>query len=157
MVHEGGLAHAGAGHVEVVPPEQVVGKADGPLILRRKEEAVDYKEYLATIVDLTRKVKRPDLQVSYPPSLDSVALGALFDNLGELSGATASDQDVSISAWRETKALAIDNSVRTVKKADWRGSRLKEREVRNAIKAELGDCETLIDMIFEIVKAQSDC
>ena len=126
------------------------------LILRRKEEAVDYKEYLATIVDLTRKVKRPDLQVSYPPSLDSVALRALFDNLGELSGATASDQDVSISAWRETKALAINNSVRTVKKADWRGSRLKEREVRNAIKAELGDYETRIDMIFEIVKAQSD-
>ena len=126
------------------------------LILRRKEEAVDYREYLATIVNFTRKVNRPDLQVSYPPSLDSVALRALFDNLGELADATASDQDVSISAWRETTALAIDNSIRTVKKADWRGNRLKEREVRNAIKAELGDHETLIDMIFEIVKAQSD-
>ena len=126
------------------------------LILRRKEEVVDYKEYLATIVDLTRKVKRPDLQVSYPPSLDSVALRALFDNLGELADATAPDQDVSISAWRETKALAIDNSIRNVKKADWRGNRLKEREVRNAIKAELGDDETFIDAIFEMVKAQSD-
>ena len=126
------------------------------LILTRKEEATDYKEYLAGIVSLARRVKRPDLQVSYPPSLDSVALRALFDNLGEMADATASDQDVSISAWRETTALAIDNSIRTVKKADWRGNRLKEREVRNAIKAELGDDETLIDMIFEIVKAQSD-
>ena len=99
---------------------------------------------------------RGQVKVSYPPSLDSVALRALFDNLGELADATASDQDVSVSAWRETTALAIDNSIRTVKKADWRGNRLKEREVRNAIKAELGDDETLIDMIFEIVKAQSD-
>ena len=31
MVHEGGLAHAGAGDVEVVAPEQVFGEADLPL------------------------------------------------------------------------------------------------------------------------------
>ena len=31
MVHEGGLAHAGAGDVEVVTPEQVFGEADLPL------------------------------------------------------------------------------------------------------------------------------
>ena len=29
VVHQGGLAHAGAGHVEVVTPEQVLGKPDG--------------------------------------------------------------------------------------------------------------------------------
>ena len=126
------------------------------LILQRKEEAVDYKEYLATIVDLTRQVKRPDLQLSYPSSLNSAALRALFDNLGGLASAPASVRGESISAWREAKAVAIDNSIRTVKKADWRGNRLKEREVRNAVKSELGDDERFIDMIFEIVKAQSD-
>ena len=31
MVHEGGLAHAGAGDIEVVTPEQVFGEADLPL------------------------------------------------------------------------------------------------------------------------------
>ena len=126
------------------------------LILQRKEEAVDYKEYLATIVDLTRQVKRPDLQLSYPSSLNSAALRALFDNLGGLASAPASVRGESISDWREAKAVAIDNSIRTVKKADWRGNRLKEREVRNAVKSELGDDERFIDMIFEIVKAQSD-
>ena len=30
VVHQGGLAHAGAGHVEVVTPEQVFGKSDRP-------------------------------------------------------------------------------------------------------------------------------
>ena len=61
-----------------------------------------------------------------------------------------------MSDWTEAKALAIDYSIRTVKKADWRGNRLKEREVRKAIESELGDDEGLLDMIFEIAKAQSD-
>ena len=30
VVHQGGLAHAGAGDVEVVPPEEVVGEVDLP-------------------------------------------------------------------------------------------------------------------------------
>ena len=126
------------------------------LILRRKQEAVDYKEYLATIVDLTREVKRTELQLSYPSSLKTAALRSLFDNLGGLGDAPGSDEGESIPDWREAKALALDHSIRTVKKADWRGSRLKEREVRNVIKSEFGDDEALIDMIFEIVKAQSD-
>ena len=57
---------------------------------------------------------------------------------------------------REAKALALDRAIRRVKKADWRGSRIKEREVRNAIHAELGGNESLVSAIFEIVKAQSE-
>ena len=40
---------------------------------------------------------------------------------------------------REAKSLALDFAIRDVKKADWRGNTFKEREVRNAIKSELGD------------------
>jgi type I restriction enzyme R subunit len=43
-----------------------------------------------------------------------------------------------------------------VKKADWRGNRFKEREVLNAIQAELGEDEALVGRIFEIVKAQRE-
>ena len=56
---------------------------------------------------------------------------------------------------REARALAVDAAIRLVKKADWRGNRFKEREVRNAIKSEL-DADGLVNTIFEIVKAQSD-
>ena len=35
VVHQGGLAHAGAGHVEVMAAQQVAGKADGLLGSRR--------------------------------------------------------------------------------------------------------------------------
>ena len=126
------------------------------LILQRKQEAVDYKEYLATIVDLTRKVKNPGAQSSYPQSIRSASLRALFDNMDGPADASVSGGDESTAGWREAKALALDHAIRSVKKADWRGNRLKEREVRNAIKSELGDNEGFIDAIFEIVKAQSD-
>ena len=76
------------------------------LILQRKQEAVDYKEYLATIVDLTRKVKRPDLRLSYPPSLKTPALRALFDNLGGQADAPESDREESTTDWREAKAAS---------------------------------------------------
>ena len=82
---------------------------------------------------------------------------ALFDNLVVLvptareSVGTELDVDV-----REAKVLALDRAIRRVKKADWRGSKIKEREVRNAIHAELGGNESLVNAIFEIVKAQSD-
>ena len=126
------------------------------LILQRKQEAVDYKEYLATIVDLTRKVSNPGAQSSYPQSIRSASLRALFDNMDGPADAPVSGGDESTAGWREAKALALDHAIRSVKKADWRGNRLKEREVRNAIKSELGDNEGFIGTIFEIVKAQSD-
>ena len=88
--------------------------------------------------------------------VNTAALRALFDNLAGRGDAPASGEEESMSDWTEAKALAIDYSIRAVKKADWRGNRLKAREVRNAIRSELGDDERLLDMIFEIVKAQSD-
>ena len=56
----------------------------------------------------------------------------------------------------EGAALAVDDAIRAVKKADWRGNTFKEREVRNAIKSVLGAFERLVDTIFGIVKAQRD-
>jgi type I restriction enzyme R subunit len=43
-----------------------------------------------------------------------------------------------------------------VKKADWRGNKFKEKEVRSAIKEILGGDDGQIDRIFEIVKSQRD-
>lgn len=56
----------------------------------------------------------------------------------------------------ETVALALDDAIRSKKKADWRGNRFKEREVRNAIRSVGADHEDLVDEFFEIVKAQHD-
>ena len=53
-------------------------------------------------------------------------------------------------------ARAIDAAVRRVRKADWRGNRIKEREVRNAVRRALGGDDALTETIFEIVKAQHE-
>ena len=126
------------------------------LIRQRKQEAIDYKDYLARIVDLTKKTSRPESQASHPAGINSPALRALFDNLPVVGERRAQYDAIPPVDDREAKALALDLAVRQVKKADWRGNRLKEREIRNAIHAELGGNESLVNAIFEIVKAQSD-
>ena len=127
------------------------------LIRQRKQRAIDYEEYLAQIVDLTRKISQPETQASYPASINSPALRALFDNLVVLVPTAreplGAEPDVDV---RAAKVLALDSAIRRVKKADWRGNKLKEREVRNAIHSGLGGNETLVNAVFEIVKAQSD-
>ena len=131
------------------------------LILQRKREALDYKIYLERIVELTKKVGDPETRSTYPSSINSVALRSLYDNLEgtqllairEPSPHHDTKRAVDV---REKKAVALDQAIRGVKKADWRGNKIKEREVRNAIKSELGGNQNLTDSIFEIVKAQSD-
>ena len=132
------------------------------LILRRKQEAMDYKKYLARLIELAKKVSNPETHASYPPSITSAALRSLFDNLEAAQDSVAvrkplahSGPDPTVDV-REAKALALDRAIRDVKKADWRGNRFKEREVRNAIKSTLGGDEGVVNKIFEIVKAQSD-
>ena len=131
------------------------------LILQRKQEAVDYEEYLARVVELTKMVSKPETQSSYPPSINTTALRSLFDNLEVVKVSAGRERSAVYGNGpsanvREAKALALDYAIRSVKKADWRGNTLKEREILNAIKAELGDDASLVNTVFEIVKAQSD-
>jgi type I restriction enzyme R subunit len=50
----------------------------------------------------------------------------------------------------------VDDAVRHTRKDDWRGNRFKEREVRNAVREELGEYGIQADEIFEIVKNQRE-
>ncbi len=109
------------------------------LIEQRKREALSYQEYLAQIVELTKKAQGTETAASYPAALNSKAKRALFDNL---------DGD-------EALALAIDEEIRLTKKDSWRGNRFKEKEVRNAIKKHIFDPGQL-DAIFELVWNQDE-
>lgn len=108
------------------------------LIAQRRQEALEYEEYLAMIVELTRQIKRPN-ETKYPKTLDTRAKRALYDNL---------DQD-------EELAMVLDYEVIYNKKDDWRGNRIKEKEVLFAIKKHIKDEEKL-KQIFEIIKNQPD-
>ena len=130
------------------------------LILQRKQEALDYKAYLVKIVELTRNTTQPK-KTRYPYTINNPGRRALYDNLKEhahdLEEHILKNKAADTAADAvETATLALDDAIRSVKKADWRGNRFKEREVRNAIKSVLGDREDLVDEFFEIVKAQYD-
>jgi type I restriction enzyme R subunit len=132
------------------------------LILQRKRQALSYKAYLSRIVELTRRVARPETQSSYPAGIDTPARRALYDNLkdGEVPAVGDAPQyaygGAPTPGSRAAQAVALDEAIRRVKKADWRGNRFKEREVRNAIQSQLGDDASVVDAMFEIVKNQRD-
>ena len=126
------------------------------LIRQRKEQALDYEAYLAKVVELAKQASRPE-SGQYPLTIHSSTLRALYDNVKDVPGLEQlmNQYVVAESAVAETAALAVDEAIRLVKKADWRGNKFKEKQVRNAIKKVLQD-DTLVDRIFEIVKAQRD-
>ena len=126
------------------------------LIRQRKEQALDYQAYLAKVVELAKQASQPE-SGQYPLTIHSSTLRALYDNLRDVQGLEQlmNHSVVAESAVAETAALAVDEAIRLVKKADWRENRFKAKQVYNAIKKVLRD-DTLVDRIFEIVKAQRD-
>ena len=126
------------------------------LVQQRRDEAIAYKEYLEQIVELAKQVANPSDGASYPEIIDSPALRALYDNLPEIDSQADHEEYQATDDSRASTAVGLDDAIRYVKKADWRGNRIKELEVRYAIKSELGDDDELVDKIFEIVKAQND-
>ncbi|MBR9972680.1 type I restriction endonuclease subunit R [Magnetospirillum sulfuroxidans] len=109
------------------------------LITERRNQAISYEEYLRRIVELTKNAKNPAGTAAYPVAIKTAAQRALFDNL---------DRDAEV-------ALSIDADIRHVKKAGWRGSLIKEREVRAAIRDHIAD-KARIDAIFDLVKKQDE-
>ncbi len=109
------------------------------LIEQRKQQAIDYKQYLAEIVALTKKINSPASGAAYPVNINTAAKRALYDNLGK----------------DEALAAAIDAAIRKIKKDDWRGNKFKEREVRNAIRANLTDLAQ-VNFVFDLVRNQHE-
>lgn len=126
------------------------------LIQARKQQAIDYKAHLAKIVDLIKQIKKPETQSHYPASINTDALRALYDNLKPFSEKVLHEQGVEYMGESSEDAVArlaveVDRKISSVKKADWRNNRFKEREVQIAIKNVLPD-EHVANVIFEIVK-----
>ncbi len=131
------------------------------LIKARRSQALKYKEYLAKVVELTKKVKKPETHSNYPAPINSPALRALYDNLKDVTDlpvqeAAATFDGVAVADEASRLAVEVDLAIRNVKKAGWRGNKFKEKEVRIALKSVLGADAELVDSIFDIVKNQRD-
>ena len=110
------------------------------LVAQRRQDAINYQQYLEKIVDLAKKLKNPTSGETYPKSLNTASKRALFDNLDK----------------NEMLALAVDQAVRNNAQAGWRQNIVKIRKVKNAVRTALGDLADRTENILEIVKAQHD-
>lgn len=118
------------------------------LIQQRKQEAIDYREYLTEIEALSAQINDPDPS-TYPSSINTDALRALYDNLGDAPANR-----------RGEIAVTIDAAICRTKKHDWRGTHQKTVEVRNAIAkvidTQFSEHDLDLDAIFELVMNQHD-
>ena len=111
------------------------------LINLRRQNAIEYQEYLERIRELSKKVLRPEqTNTTYPTSIDSAAKRALYDNFGK----------------DEVLVTKIDTAIRYTKKADWIGDRFKEREIANAVRQETVGYDVDIQSVIDLAKAQKD-
>ena len=119
------------------------------VINRRREEAIDYRNFLSEVVNLGEQANDPDTFRDYPADINTAPRKALYDNLGD----APSDQ-------REAGAIALDTVIRDAITDNWRGNVFKERRVKSAIKRviqeELSDLDLDVNYIFELVKNQDE-
>ena len=112
------------------------------LIKLRNQEATKYEEYLSRVVELTKKIVKPHKTTDYSTSLNTKAKRALYDNLNK----------------NEELVLALDEKIRSTKDDDWRGTHIKRKRVRIAVKQVLVKYgiqdEEDIDMVFNLVTEQ---
>jgi len=110
------------------------------IIEERKNQKADYKKYLERIVELTRKVEKPEEYSDYPDKIKkSPAMRALYDNVTR-------DEDL---------VLKLDEKIKAVKPDKWLRDKAKEKVIQRGIYEVIHDDEK-VDKIFEIVKEQSE-
>ncbi len=115
-----------------------MSKLLGEIIKQRKQNALNYQEYLQKIADLANKVvaAQPD---DTPKSLNTQAKRVLYNNLGK----------------NEALVLQVNDVVIDSKQDGWRGNQAKENQIKQAIFEIVNDVEE-VERIFAIVKQQSD-
>ena len=87
------------------------------IIAERKDEVIEYEQYLKKIADLCNKVTKPSTS-DYPESINTRTRQVMYDNLGN----------------DEKLAIAVDEAIISNKADDWRGNKIKEKTIQLAIK-----------------------
>jgi type I restriction enzyme R subunit len=108
------------------------------LVLQRRNDAIEYAEYLERIKEMVTQAKAGHGHV-YPESMSTSGKKALFDNLD-------GDEDL---------AIKVDQAVRDTAPFGWRGNAMKERKVRRSLEPFFDDTVKM-ERIFEILKNQNE-
>ena len=119
------------------------------IIRQRRQEAIDYRQYLSEMEELSGRIAEHENEDRYPSNINTDPLRAFFDNLDDLP----EDQ-------REAAALAMDTAIRETKQDDWRNNRFKKIQVRNAIarviQEEFNDYDLDVNALLELAVNQSE-
>lgn len=110
------------------------------IIEKRRQDAIDYKEYLEQLVNLAARVGAGEADRKYPHWALNGAQKALFD---------FPFQDPHL-------AQAVDETVMREKEHDWVGNAMKERALARALRHVLPDDFERFDELFELVKARGE-
>lgn len=112
------------------------------IIEERRQQAIDYQEYLAKLLDAAKQLGTKESDTKYPEWANNGAKRALVD----------------FFLPDEHLAIEIDTIVRHTKPDAWVGNPIKERKVKNAIRTNLGGDfdQAKLDELFELVKARHE-
>ena len=105
------------------------------LIDKKKDQNLDYQDYIKHLVALVKMVKNPEQSGKYPPSIHNIRLRGIYDILDR----------------NETETLSLYNTLIDSTSKDFMESKMKQRELKFAIKAIISD-ESKIDEIFNLWK-----
>ncbi len=113
------------------------------IIEERKKQKSDYKKYLQQIVEVTKRVERPEEYADYPSEIKkSAAMRALYDN-------------IPYYLRNVETVLALHKKINSVKPDKWLGDKAKEKVVLRGIHSLVEDDNT-VKQIFEVVKNQRE-
>ena len=107
------------------------------LIDKRKKEMLDYEEYMKELIELVKKARGKSAN-SYPESIKTPGMRALYDNLGQ-------NEYLAIRAHEVIKENAL---------VGFRDNRLKQRKLIKALAKMLGD--EMAQMIYDIIKLHEE-
>lgn len=107
------------------------------LIDKRKKEMLDYEEYMKELIELVKKARGKSAN-SYPESIKTPGMRALYDNLGQ-------NEYLAIRAHEIIKENAI---------VGFRDSRMKQKKIIRALAKLLGDEMAL--KIYDIIKLHDE-
>jgi type I restriction enzyme R subunit len=110
------------------------------IIEERRQQSVDYEQYLANLLDAARKIGTGEADTEYPDWATDGAKRALFDFFPE---------DPSL-------ASRVDSAVRETKPDSWVGNALKERKVKNALRDALPSGYDQFDELYDLIKARNE-
>ena len=107
------------------------------LIDKRKKEMLDYEEYMKELIELVKKARGKSAN-SYPESIKTPGMRALYDNLGQ-------NEYLAIRAHEVIKENAL---------VGFRDNRLKQRKLIKALTKLLGD--EMAQKIYDIIKLHDE-